>query len=71
MARTQNPDSANSQFFICFADSSYLNGEYTVWGQVVAGMEFVDQIKKGDGPSGLVTNPDRIIKMSIASEVEE
>ena len=71
MARTQNPDSANSQFFICFADSPHLNGEYTVWGQVVEGMEFVDQIKKGDRSSGLVTNPDRIIKMSIASEVEE
>ena len=70
MARTQNPDSANSQFFICFSDASYLDGQYTVWGQVIEGMDFVDQIKKGDGPNGSVTNPDKIIKMELASNSE-
>ena len=68
MARAQNPDSANSQFFICFDDASFLDGNYTVWGQVIEGMEFVDQIKKGDGPNGSVSNPDKIIKMQLATE---
>ena len=57
MARAQNPDSADSQFFICFAESSWLNGQYTVWGQVTQGMENVDKIKRGEP----VSNPDRII----------
>ena len=68
MARAQNPDSANSQFFICFDDASFLDGNYTVWGQVIEGMEFVDQIKKGDGPNGSVSIPDKIIKMQLATE---
>ena len=70
MARTQNPDSANSQFFICFGDASFLDEQYTIWGQVIEGMEFVDQIKRGDGQSGAVTNPDKIIKMQLASSIE-
>ena len=71
MARTQDPNSANSQFFICFADASWLNGQYTVWGQVVSGMEYVDALKKGVGQSGMVTNPDHIIKMQVAADVKK
>lgn len=63
MARAQNPDSANSQFFIMFADGDFLNGQYTVFGEVVSGMEFVDKIKRGEGQSGMVKNPDKIIKL--------
>ena len=59
---------ANSQFFICFAPTPFLDGQYTIWGQVVSGMDYVDQIKKGSGSSGSVTNPDKIIKMRLASE---
>jgi len=66
-ARTNDPNSANSQFFICFEEASNLNGAYTVWGQVVEGMQFVDHIKKGRGGDGLVVNPDKIIKMQLAS----
>ena len=66
MARTQDPNSANSQFFICFGDASFLNEQYTVWGQVIEGMEFVDKIKRGDGSSGSVSDPDKIIKMQLA-----
>jgi len=61
MARAQNPNSANSQFFICFDTSSFLDGQYSVWGQVVEGMEFVDNITRGEPPQ----NPDKIIKMEI------
>ena len=61
MARAQNPDSADSQFFICFAESSWLNGQYTVWGQVTQGMENVDKIKRGEP----VSNPDRIISAKL------
>jgi peptidylprolyl isomerase len=57
MARAQNPDSADSQFFICFQDSPWLNGQYTVWGKVTEGMENIDKIKRGEP----VANPDRII----------
>ncbi|MEL6872130.1 MAG: peptidylprolyl isomerase [Pseudomonadota bacterium] len=66
-ARTANPNSANSQFFICFADNScpHLNGQYTIWGQVVEGMEAVDSIKSGAGANGLVSNPDKIAKAYI------
>jgi peptidylprolyl isomerase len=66
MARTNDPNSANSQWFICFNDCSFLNGQYTVWGQVVDGMEFVDKIKRGEPPS----NPDKIVKMQLATDVE-
>lgn len=63
MARTMNPDSANSQFFICFTDDgcSFLTGNYTVWGQVTSGMEYIDAIAKGEPPA----NPDKIVKASI------
>ncbi|BCS87843.1 peptidylprolyl isomerase [Pseudodesulfovibrio sediminis] len=70
MARAQSPDSGDSQFFICFAPSHFLDGQYTVWGQVVSGMEFVDKIKKGIGQSGMVSNPDKIITMRVAADVE-
>ncbi|TQS72660.1 peptidylprolyl isomerase [Rhodobacteraceae bacterium] len=66
MARSQNPDSANSQFFIMFAPASHLNGQYTVVGQVISGMDIVDQIKKGDSSqNGLVSNPDYIASATI------
>ena len=66
MARAQDPNSADSQFFICFDDTPHLDGQYTVWGEVVEGMEFVDSIKRGDPiKNGLVDDPDKIIKMWI------
>ena len=61
MARSSDPDSANSQFFICFEQSSFLDRQYTVFGKVIEGMEFIDMIKKGDGPNGSVSNPDKIV----------
>ena len=61
MARSSDPNSANSQFFICFEPAPYLDRNYTVFGKVIEGMEFVDKIKKGDGPNGSVSNPDKII----------
>ena len=64
MARSQMPDSANSQFFICFGDASFLNGQYTVWGQVSEGMEFVDKLARGEPPA----NPDKIISMKVAAD---
>ena len=64
MARSQNPNSANSQFFICFKDASFLDGQYTVWGYVIEGMEFVDNIKLGEPPQ----DPDKIIKIEIVSK---
>ncbi|NVJ90989.1 MAG: peptidylprolyl isomerase [Methylocystaceae bacterium] len=71
MARASNPNSANSQFFICFKKAASLDGQYTVWGQVVEGMEFVDRIKKGSSfNNGKVTNPDKIIKMQVAADVQ-
>ena len=66
MARTQDPDSANSQFFICFAPCAWLDGQYTIVGQVTAGIDAVQQIKKGAGSSGSVQDPDVIIKMAVA-----
>ena len=68
MARAQDPNSADSQFFICFTDASWLDGQYTIWGQVVEGMEHVDKIKKGDGSNGEVSNPDKIISMKLVSK---
>ena len=65
MARSQNPNSANSQFFICFQDSPHLDRNYTVFGKVVKGMEFVDNIKKGAGQNGSVEDPDKIIKITL------
>lgn len=66
MARAMDVNSADSQFFICFDDCSFLNGQYTVWGRVVQGMEHVDNIKRGDEMNnGHVENPDKIIKMEL------
>jgi len=64
MARSADPNSANSQFFICFKASPFLDREYTVFGKVVKGMEFVDLIKKGTGSNGAVSNPDKIISLT-------
>ena len=61
MARSSSPDSADSQFFICFAPASFLNGQYTVWGTVIEGMDNVDKIKRGEPP----VNPDKIVKMIV------
>jgi cyclophilin family peptidyl-prolyl cis-trans isomerase len=65
MARSANPNSANSQFFICFKAASHLDRQYTVFGKVVEGMEFVDLIKKGQGSNGEVLKPDKIITLSV------
>ncbi len=70
MARTRDPDSANSQFFIVFETASHLDGQYTVWGSVVDGMEHVDRIKRGRGSGGMVDDPDRIVRMRVAADVE-
>ena len=66
MARSSAPDSANSQFFICFAPASFLNNQYTEFGEVMSGMEFVDKIKRGEPP----TSPDKIVKMQLASDAK-
>ncbi|MCA3392694.1 MAG: peptidylprolyl isomerase, partial [Roseomonas sp.] len=68
MARTSNPDSANSQFFIIFAPIPSLDGQYTIWGEVTAGMDAVDKIKRGSGGSGMVQGPDRIRSMKVAAD---
>ena len=65
MARSADPNSANSQFFICFAPAPHLDRQYSVFGKVVKGMESVDKIKKGDGPNGSVSEPDKIIILSL------
>ena len=71
MARAQSPDSADSQFFIVLADSHFLDGQYTVWGNVTKGMEFVDKIKKGDSAdNGKVNDPDKIITLRVAADVK-
>jgi peptidylprolyl isomerase len=68
MARTSEPDSANSQFFICLADAPFLDGKYTVFGEVVSGMDVVDKIKKGDeANNGSVTSPDKMLKLRLAA----
>jgi peptidylprolyl isomerase len=71
MARTNDPNSADSQFFICLADAGFLDRQYTVWGEVTSGMEFVDAIRKGDANrNGSVSNPDRIVSMRVAADVD-
>ncbi len=65
MARSSSPNSANSQFFICFQSSPHLDRNYTVFGKVTKGMELIDKIKKGDGPNGSVEDPDKIINITI------
>lgn len=69
MARAMDPDSADSQFFICFSDCPWLDGQYTIWGQVTSGMEYVDQIKRGFGSNGMVAEPDVIVSMSVISDI--
>ncbi len=66
MARAQNPNSANSQFFICFADARFLDRQYTVWGKVIEGMDNVDKIKRGEP----VQNPDKIKSLKVAADVK-
>ena len=71
MARSRNPNSANSQFFITYADASHLNGQYTVFGEVVDGMDVVDKIKKGPpSQNGIVSDPDKIIRMRVAADIK-
>ena len=65
MARSSNPDSANSQFFICFADARFLDRQYTVWGKVIEGMENVDKIKRGEP----VKNPDKMVTVRVAADL--
>lgn len=69
MARAMDPDSADSQFFICYADCPWLDGQYTIWGEVTSGMEFVDMLKKGSGQSGMVSSPDEIIAMTMIADL--
>ncbi|MEQ1888696.1 MAG: peptidylprolyl isomerase [Alphaproteobacteria bacterium] len=72
MARSADPDSANSQFFICFTAAAFLDGQYTAFGRVVSGMEHVDAIKRGDeGDNGQVNDPDKIVKLQVAADVKE
>lgn len=70
MARAQDPNSGDSQFFICFAPARFLDGNYTVWGRVIEGMDVVDKIKPGVGDSGAVANPDKIVKMQVAADAK-
>lgn len=69
MARAMDPDSGDSQFFICFADAPWLNGQYTVWGEVTSGMEFVDMIKRGGGANGIVSQPDEIVSLTVIADL--
>ena len=72
MARTNDPNSARSQFFIVFKDSNFLDGQYTVWGKVVSGMEFADKIKRGAPGSGAVAAPaDKMIKVQVAADAKD
>jgi peptidylprolyl isomerase len=71
MARASSPNSADSQFFICFADARFLDKQYTVWGQVTEGMEHVDKIKRGSqAKNGSVSDPDKIVSMRVAADAE-
>lgn len=72
MARAASPDSGDSQFFICFDDASFLDGQYTVWGHVVSGMEFVDKIHAGSRlNNGRVDNPSKIVRMRVAADIKD
>ncbi|MDP6565977.1 MAG: peptidylprolyl isomerase [Alphaproteobacteria bacterium] len=70
MARSAHPDSADSQFFIVFKAAPWLDGQYTIWGQVTEGMEHVDQIKMGSGSGGVVDDPDKIVSLRVAADAE-
>ena len=67
LARSSSPDSGNSQFFICFDDCSFLDGQYTIWGQVVSGMDHVDNITRGEPPA----NPDKVVRMQVAADAKK
>lgn len=67
-ARTANPNSANSQFYIMFAPAPHLDGQYTIWGQVTEGMDLIDSIKRGSGGNGMVSDPDKIVSMKVAAD---
>lgn len=69
MARSASPDSADSQWFICFGATPHLNGQYTVWGQVIDGLNHIDAIKRGAPGSGAVKNPDQIVSLKVAADV--
>jgi len=72
MARASSPDSADSQFFVVLARARHLDGKYTVWGQVVKGMRYVGQLKRGDDhPNGIVSDPDKLIRMRVAADVKD
>ena len=71
MARANDPDSGDSQFFICFEPAPFLDGKYTIWGQVTSGMEAIDAIKRGQGQSGTVSNPDQIVRMQVAADADK
>ncbi len=71
MARAQDPNSADSQFFICFEPAPFLDGQYTIWGEVVSGMEHVDAIKRGSGSGGTVSNPDKIVSMKVMADAQQ
>ena len=72
LARASDPDSGDSQFFICYKPSSGLDGKYTIFGQVASGMDYIDAIKKGDSThNGAVVNPDRIVRMQVAADAEK
>jgi cyclophilin family peptidyl-prolyl cis-trans isomerase len=71
MARSQSPNSANSQFYLCYEGCGSLTGQYTLWGEIVSGMEFVDKIKKGsDAQNGQVANPDKIVRMQMMADAK-
>lgn len=70
MARSADPNSGNSQFFIMFAPNPSLDGNYTIFGQVVEGMQYVDKIKRGNGPNGMVANPDHLVKCQIMADAK-
>jgi peptidylprolyl isomerase len=71
MARANDPDSGDSQFFICFEPAPFLDCKYTIWGHVTSGMEAIDAIKRGQGQSGSVANPDTIVKMQVAADADK
>jgi len=71
MARSSDPDSGDSQFFIVFARTRHLDGQYTVWGKVTKGMKYVGRIKRGAPGSGTVANPDKIVRMQVAADVKK
>ena len=72
MARSANPDSADSQFFLMLGDAPFLDGKYTVWGKIVEGLNFIDLIKKGDqANNGAVDDPDKIVTMRVAADAEK